>query len=125
MSELNVTELDRVIAMIQSHTEEHDQRTWCYVPNENDYTDYCGTTACVAGWTCIMNGRTQVVPTQWGTNEIVLIQDDPYKQPQGWADQAQTILGLNWSERQELFYNALNLEDVIWTVDKIKDGYFR
>lgn len=43
----NVSELNRVMTFIKDNPEMHDQSIWA---NE------CGTTACLAGWACLLNG---------------------------------------------------------------------
>lgn len=44
----NVGELDRVRRFLRDHPDLHNQREWL-----------CGTTACVAGWTCALRQGVQ------------------------------------------------------------------
>jgi hypothetical protein len=45
----NVEKCEEVLQFIKDHPEKHDQRTWGYKSD-------CGTTACFAGWTAVLNG---------------------------------------------------------------------
>lgn len=82
--------LAAVCKVIADEPRRYDQSRWLVrVTDGSDlipkgYFPECGTVACVAGWTCIINRR---VPE----NNMVV------------EDKAQKILGLDYKEREELF----------------------
>jgi hypothetical protein len=56
---LNVAELDRVLRFINQHRRQHNQSVWVHQsgsrpPEGNTWN--CETTACLAGWTALLNG---------------------------------------------------------------------
>jgi hypothetical protein len=50
MPTLNIELIDRIIAHLTEHPEEHNQKIW-------GRRDECGTRACVAGWAIILSGH--------------------------------------------------------------------
>jgi hypothetical protein len=55
MAELNEKLIACVLEHIEQHPEEYDQSLWAHVEDQEQDGNYCGTTACVAGWACLLS----------------------------------------------------------------------
>lgn len=82
----NTELLQQVMQYIDDHPKQHDQSDW-YRENE------CGTTACFAGWACILTGHNISASTNV-------------------RDTAIAALGLTSSEAWKLFF-ATNTRDTL------------
>ena len=92
----------RVRNHVRARPEQHDQGHWYRRWN---HCGICGTTACIAGWTAILNGAELIVEQDWigpvaeevrtesGDAEFIIFY-------------AQGALGLDFPEREYLFYAA-------------------
>lgn len=103
--------LDKTMDFIREHPEKLDMGVWVRV---DDGADECGTTACFAGWTAILNGAEPVFDS-----EYVLV-DGIVHTPRRVAAH---ILELNEREENALFF--CNKEDLEDTVNLIKRGHYQ
>jgi hypothetical protein len=107
---LNLPRLKQVRDHVVAHPDQHDQGEWfidingyekpCVIGSE------CGTAACVAGWTVLLNGDQPIkmaFPDHGYTSasSVALINGGVMDID----DRAQQILGLTDDQAQELFYD--------------------
>lgn len=133
----NRRELQRVWQHVQEHPERHDQARWvnlhprhcqlrddaprtpCHNPGDAldryviDDEWACGTTACFAGWTALLNGWRPIGPNHWvSVTDGVSIRD---------VDEvAAELLCLTLSESMALFY-AEDRDEVARVVAELID----
>ena len=106
MPALNVDLLDRTLAYIEAHPDEHDQGTW-----------RCGTAMCFAGHAAVLDGGVWAGPEH---DELVAMREDPAEvrrlssigEVVHVEDRARRVLGLTGEEAYALFYRAATLDDV-------------
>jgi len=104
-----------VLDHIEKHPDLHNQGAWTTGAltwkiegfAAEDMTPECGTTACFAGWTVLLNGDTMV-------GSLV-----PAINYQHVADHAANLLDLDGSEQTKLFYIADSLDAVRSAVTEI------
>lgn len=89
---VNIELAERARDFITRYPERHDQGTW-WSDADLDPSKHCGTTACIAGWVIVAQGRTLA--------ELIDATMDP-------AWEAQEALGLDDDEAADLFYNFDN-----------------
>lgn len=87
----------RVRDHVKAHPEQHDQTLWYF----SEPT--CGTTACIAGWTAVLDGA-QPIQDYAGESCLVAIGDDQRSIPV----YARKALGLTGSEAWQLFDGCSN-----------------
>ena len=84
---------------ITLHPEAHDQEVVAegvdYLPNGN----VCGTTACIAGWTCAYAGKLEGVKDIYGRDDYIDHSD--------WFEDAREALGISVRLAEELFASYL------------------
>jgi hypothetical protein len=109
---LNVKELDRVLRFISEHRRQHNQSVWVYQsgsrPPEGK-TWNCETTACLAGWTALLNGWAEAPHS----TDVVWRRD-------GWGGVeertvgvvAAELLGLTDEQADVFFTDTSSLEDL-------------
>lgn len=100
-----------LLDFLETHPEQHDQSMWVNETGETPFTltyalNHCGTTACAAGWTVLLNGGT----IQWYDN-VTDLGSAPVGSRQVPAV-AKRLLGLTHAEKSALFYDAGDLADV-------------
>jgi hypothetical protein len=120
---INVAELNRVLAHCEAHPRQHDQNAWLNLADpawdgegEHLADDWqCHTTACLAGWTVILNGwkpnavdSSAVINVDTGVTGFV-------------ATVARRILGLSADQAHELFTHTATLTDVRRCVKRLLD----
>jgi hypothetical protein len=107
---INFTEIDRVLDHI-GHLPawQSDQGNWIVVLKGRIEDDdwRCHTTACVAGWTAILNGWRPVADdgTRGKSGTVVREGDRRHS-----SDVATEVLGLTFAEADELFYETDDLD---------------
>ena len=92
----NLDLMRAVREQITKHPETHDQTSW------GERTK-CGTTHCIAGWACALNGDT----IQWEPDESVGESASSVTTKDGQLpidDRARELLGLDDFEASDLFY---------------------
>lgn len=119
---LNIELMERVRQLIQMRPELHAQETWGRTPSNTpagaisaraEKGEFCGTTACVAGWAAIL-----------GAPENALIHDSAVTiggQEFGVSIYAAQLLGLSWDQQTWLFTAAATRERVLWTLKWLPD----
>lgn len=123
--EHNIDQLNRLSSWLVNHPLMVDQDTWGLI-----YPDACGTTACAAGWTLILNDVEIVWETRkgWRNRKVMNgINESPFY---GMADKAipikaAEILGLDAYEASALFHEAWDLDEAIGTISRIIAGDYR
>ena len=131
MTTRNIALLRAVRDHIKWHPEAHEQSWWAVlsglperVAQDRAGDQYavsaCATTACAAGWTCLLAGDLLV--SRWyetdRAREVLTIDGDVVHVP--WR--AQQLLGLSDREAQALFWNTESHEVTLDLLDKlIKD----
>lgn len=115
---LNVEKLVELRDQLVLHPEQHDQNTWVNTHGETITPDEqpdmsCGTTACAAGWTVLLNGERFA---DYGTVLADTSNPSAYRQHVyrdgaftlrlvvSVPERAQQILGLNDQQAEQLFY---------------------
>lgn len=105
-------------AFLQEHEDAHDQNTWLrpFTPTMDligmaQALNDCGTTACAAGWTCLLAGGLFV------GGATLVRPDGSYAFAEEWAAE---LLGLTTKEAYRLFWGAETLAEV---KDAIEDIY--
>lgn len=92
---INVSELERVLAYCRDHPKQHDQEIWL-----------CGTTACYAGYTALLNGwRPYGTLSIIGTSRVKKGGEVRYVR-----EVAAEILGLSNPDAEHLFINCPSFE---------------
>jgi hypothetical protein len=117
---VNLPEINRVLAHCEAHPKRHDQGMWLYIPEsgwtedeETLITDWqCHTTACLAGWTAILNG--------WKPEHIdsVLVCNPATGEIDSVPTVARKILGLTVEQAQVLFTRTTTVADIRACVDR-------
>lgn len=117
----NFAELDRVVAHCAANPERHDQGLWLDVcatawlnPDEGELAEdwQCRTTACVAGWTAILNGWRPIAD-----NSAEMTDGDHVEHA---TIVAQRVLGLSPCQANMLFTLTADLADVRIVVERIR-----
>jgi hypothetical protein len=110
----DIERLDRALAHIEAHPEQHDQGVWLRTP-DGDGAVSCGTTACVAGWVVAQAHPDAVfVPDELDRaartrmHSAVRIGDQVEPIP----SRAQRLLGINSSQADALFRAGNDLDDL-------------
>lgn len=111
---VNVGEMDRVVTFLEDNPQLHHQNNWM-----------CHTTACVAGWTYLLNSNINTA------EQLSVVADDftgTYTETDIISNTARRILGLTDGEAYALFiltgysmfsnYNAINLMHALIERDK-------
>ena len=105
--------LRKVIDHITAHPEQHDQKFWLK-------TTECGTVACVAGWTCLLNGDEPDERVAYGNHTASVIPADaPNPDARSIAysssvpERAKELLGLTPKEADALFDEDATFNDVL------------
>jgi hypothetical protein len=94
---VNIPELERVIAFLEDHPDQHDQKHWL---NE------CGTAGCLAGWTAMLNGYRAISHDTFGWagwTATVIADDDPDDPGNDVKVVAMKLLGLTEEDADVLF----------------------
>jgi hypothetical protein len=119
---VNVPRLEQVMRFITAYPQLHDQETWLTTDTP------CGTVACLAGWTCLLNGYEPAV-TDWdvveddGSCSLITVRkvDDPLGRLYNVPDLASEILELKNSEI--VLFAASQTLDSLWRrVEILTDG---
>lgn len=105
---LNKELAQRVLDQVLFHPELHDQNTWAESIPERLRTapitaallEECGTRACIAGWTCILDEGTEVQIDEGGY---------PYLEDKTFAEHATELLGLTTQQAHEIFYETSSM----------------
>lgn len=100
----NVELLEQTMRHIIDHPEKHDQRLW---------VSPCGTTACYAGWACILSGAKQTI----GTTQIQFAGET--RHPQYLAAE---LLGLDHATANNLFNCRNTIEQLELMVKDLVNG---
>jgi len=79
----------KVLDHILAYPEGHDQNTW-------GTRDECGTTMCIAGWTCELEGRTPWIG--------FVAKPGAFEAMGATASRARELLGLSPDEAEQLFH---------------------
>jgi hypothetical protein len=115
-----------VINYLTDHPERHDQETWLNWPqmfreagvDRATAERTCGTTACFAGWTVLLNGHT-ITNGAYVDLEGTPPVDRVAARHVGVDNVAAQLLGLDNDEMGRLFYETHTLWDVIRAVEDI------
>ena len=110
-----------VLDYIEAHPHLHDQNGWVRTPHtfhpdptspvDRAYAEtHCGTVACYAGWTALLNGDTVIYGAQ-------VILDGGRKRTVEWR--AADLLGLADDEIDRLFYQAGDIDELRDAVARI------
>lgn len=116
---LDIPYARKVLEHLVAHPEEHEQTYWGYRGSA------CGTKACIAGTTVLMDSQTTVL---WSHNGDLAGSVGVNNQYMGLADRAAQLLGLNREDAHNLFYNGSNsdalaqLESYITAAEKVQYG---
>jgi hypothetical protein len=119
---LNIELMERVHQLIQMRPELHDQQTWGRTPSDTpagiisaraETGEFCGTTACVAGWAAILGAPENALIH----DSAVIIGDQVF----GVSIYAARLLGLSWDQQTWLFTAAATRERVLWTLKWLPD----
>lgn len=102
----------KIYNFITAHPERHYQKDWV-----ESSDDECGTTACVAGWACVMGMDLPLLRDtreRWNedTQKYEIVPGPFYwAEPSGgWEDNAALELNISAAMAQELFRNTTNKE---------------
>lgn len=115
---VNIDPLTRLKVQIVANPQDHDQGTWGMRDAE------CGTVACAAGWTVLLNRPDVVnaflgVPLNQGY-ELSLQEALRRIDPDAYVPQvARDILGLTVDQAHVLFYMAVTRAGVIALIDQL------
>jgi hypothetical protein len=120
---VNVYRLEQVMRFITAYPQLHDQETWLRVNTP------CGTVACLAGWTCLLNGYEPVAadwdapPRDDGSRELGMVgrTNDP-DSSSGVHATARDILGLSDMDAALLFAGSQTLDSLWRRVEILTDG---
>lgn len=120
--QLNTELLERVRQIILMRPELHNQQTWGRTPSDvpvgvtsarAETGEYCGTTACVAGWAAILSAPEDALMRDGcicvGANEFSI------------SLYAARQLGLSWDQQTWLFPAEATRERVLWTLKWLPD----
>lgn len=145
---LNRTGLETLHTFLGTHADVVNQATWGEVAADEvlalpEALD-CGTVACSAGWTCLLNGdrittRTAVFPmfpvssgytsytratlyTVTDSLGAVVAKDDDPHDIVAVGRRAQEILGLTTEQADALFLSSRTLAGALETINRILDG---
>lgn len=100
MPERNVELLEKTMQYIKDHPEKHQQGTWV------NFQADCGTAACFAGWTCLLEGMDLKKLQSPAGTEYLLMPDDSRADEDGDVEIQQVagdLLGLTGQETNTLF----------------------
>lgn len=120
---MNVHRLEQVMRFITAYPQLHHQGTWLTVDTP------CGTIACLAGWTCLLNGY-QPVAVDWdappradGSRELGRVgrTNDPDSSFAVY-DLAVDILDLDGMDAALLFAASQTLDSLWRRVEHLTDG---
>lgn len=111
---LDLERLRTVIAFIRKHPKQHDQSSWferapLHTPGGDNQPEKpwdCGTTACIAGWTLLLDGRYGYTEPGWSTHLARIdLEPNEHGQPEivDVQDEATDLLGLTEAWRDVLF----------------------
>lgn len=76
--------------------------------------DDCGTTACLAGWTGVLEGAVPIfIYAQGGTTHTVKTRDGREVDVEYYAAE---VLGLTREERRDLFFHCEDLKEIYYRV---------
>lgn len=99
---INTELLEQTMRHIIDHPETHNQGIW---------VSECGTTACFAGWACLLSEMHSVI--KWknfnGIGDALWISN---YDTMNTYDAATKILGLNGLEADRLFYTGNTVDDI-------------
>lgn len=98
----------RVLDHIDAHPEEHRQTAWVD-------QDSCGTTACFAGWACLLAGDQAPPPADCPSAMVF----SPDGHLHGVFDRAQEHLGIDEETAEDLFSGDHLAEDLAELVPQI------
>lgn len=146
----NFNRMAQVMRFCRQHPESHDQKLWIGV-DEVDHLDMatprgetdfgpasrddvvittgeatanvisCGTTACFAGWTVLLNPGDRLLVRPSGDADDVLTADGQFCSVQA---RAADLLGLNENEADAVFCDTSTLEDVAEALESITGQRF-
>lgn len=140
---VNEPELQRVLDFVSTHEEQHDQENWIalaqnagdapelyeVVPQARDGDEYvlrdvpvlrdeqvwsCGTAACVAGWTALLNGWRPI-----GDDPEAVFKDGVVRDVRGLARE---LLWLDDYQADRLFDPDQSLDEVWYEAHELTDG---
>lgn len=119
---MNERRLGIAMCYVTEHPEQHDQSTWLAVDTP------CGTVACLAGWTCLLNGYVAVsaysdAPRLGGFERTrVKLAGDPDSSWVGVAEAAAMLLDIDSGTAHGLFYGPWDLDSLWETVEEMTEG---
>jgi hypothetical protein len=106
--------LERTMQYIEDHPEEHYQGMW-FMKTE------CGTTACFAGWACLLSGLTPDFtqrPYNFTDRSSYYVKDD-----ERWVKPIATeLLGVSEDDAEILFHSANSLDELKLMVKDLLNG---
>lgn len=123
---MNLERLERVMRFVTDNPDLHDQGMWITTDTP------CGTTACLAGWTCLLNGYEPakdawVHPRADGGRELCAVQrvGSTDGEELGVFETACKILDLR-SDVAALLFGASQTLDSLWKrVESLTEGRVR
>jgi hypothetical protein len=102
---INTELLEQTMRHIIDNPKAHNQTVW---------VDDCGTTACFAGWTCLLSGYRYLGERLFSDNHGQIVH------PQQLAVQ---LLGLTYEDAHKLFHYENTIEDLQLIVKDIINKY--
>lgn len=109
---LNIPYARKVLEHLTAHPEEHNQTNF-------GMRTSCGTTACIAGATILMDADTTVL---WDGVGMFGAVTTPTRPGQCVTDRAAELLGLNSYDAGRLFYNMSNVESLDMLTTYIREA---
>src|SRR5437763_16587458 len=97
MPQLNEKLIACVLEHIEKHPDEYDQNRWCWLKDEQQDGEYCGTTGCVAGWAVLLSTPVE------GWKDMPSSRVNTIEMSRFYRDKAASLLGLTYDEANRLF----------------------
>lgn len=106
--------LDVLVAIERSYWNEDGYLGYCHYQGAFYEKDDCGTTACLAGWTGVLEGAVPLfINGVGGTTHTVRTTDGREMDVEFYAAE---VLGLTRDERRDLFYHCEDLKEIYYRV---------
>lgn len=120
---MNLARLEQVMRFLTAYPELHAQETWIRTRTS------CGTVACLAGWTCLLNGyEPEMLSGDWvgedGSLDTSRVRapEDPVDASRDVVTTAVEILGIGDRDANALFSGAHTLDSLWQRVEMLTDG---
>jgi len=94
---LNETLIKCVLEHIENNLSEYDQNRWCWLRDDGQDGEYCGTTGCVAGWAVMLSTPVE----KW--KDLPSGRENSPSMCRFYRQRGADLLGLTYAEASRLF----------------------